>query len=365
MNEKLKVLFLTPYPIEGPSSRYRVEQYLPYLRRAGIECSIYPFVNSDCYKILYLPKRRMKKLFYFIYNMVHRLLVIPKAKDYDVIFVHLEAFPIGPPFLEWILAKLMGKPIIFDFEDAIYLKRKGPQSWLINFIKRPWKFYNNLRLSAHVLVCNKYMKELVNKYNPNATIIPTPIDTDEFTMMITPSHSNKLILGWIGSHTTLPYLLDIKKPLEKLAKKYDFVLKIVGGGKDVSMPGVEVINEKWTLENDIQSFQSLDIGLYPLPQDERAMAKTPFKTIQYMSVGKPVVASRAGAIDSIIKDGVNGFLASNEKEWFDKLSILIENLQLRKDIGIEGRKTVEEKYSVHVNAPRFFGIIQNVYKKKE
>lgn len=367
MNEKnIKVLFLTPYSTEGPSNRYRVEQYLPYLKRAGIDYSIYPFMNSDCYKILYLPRKRIKRFIYFFYNMAHRLLlIIHKAKNYDVIFIHLEAFPIGPPFLEWILAKLMRKPIVFDFEDAIYLKRKGSWRWFINFIKKPWKFYDILRLSAHVIVCNKFMKELVGKFNPNVTVIPTAIDTDKFAVK-NPSflHNNKLILGWIGSHTTLPCLLDIKKPLQRISEKYDVVLKIVGGGRDVSISGMEVINEKWTLKNDIQSFQSLDIGLYPLPQDERAMAKTPFKTIQYMSMGIPVVASRAGAIDNIIKDGVNGFLASNEEEWVEKLSILIENSDLRRTLGSAGRKTVEERYSVKVNAPKFLAVLQSVYNEK-
>lgn len=360
----MRILFLVPYPTEGPSNRYRVEQYLPYLKRAGIEYTVCPFMSSACYKILYLPKKRVKRFIYFLYNMMRRLWVVYKAKDYDIVFIHLEAFPIGSAFLEWIVAKLMCKPIIFDFEDAIYLKRKGSRSWLINFIKMPWKFYDILRLSAHVIVCNKYMKDLVIKYNPNVTVIPTAIDTDEFTVKKMPPGNNKLILGWIGSHTTLPCLLDIQKPLQKISEKYDVVLKIVGGGRNVNIPGAEVINEKWILENDVQSFQSLDIGLYPLPQDERARAKTPFKTIQYMSVGIPVVASRAGAIDDIVKDGINGFLVSSEEQWFEKLSSLIENVQLRRDLGFSGRKTVEQRYSIAVNAPKFLVIIQSVYDEK-
>ena len=280
MNESnIKALFLTPYPTEGPSYRYRVEQYIPYLKNSGLDCGIRPFMDSDFFKILYIPKKRMKKFIYFLYSAIHRFLIIYESKDYDVIFVHLEAFPVGPPFLEQIVAKLMHKPIIFDFEDAIYLKRRGPRSWLINFIKRPWKFYKILRLSTHVIVCNQYMKDLVSKYNPNVTIIPTAIDTDKFTVKSPSLRNKKLILGWIGSHTTLEYLLDIKKPLQMLSKKHNVALKIVGGHRDIDIPGMEVINEEWSLKNDIQSFQSLDIGLYPLPQDERARAKTPFKTI--------------------------------------------------------------------------------------
>jgi glycosyltransferase involved in cell wall biosynthesis len=159
--------------------------------------------------------------------------------------------------------------------------------------------------------------------------------------------------------------LGIIKPLQEISERYDVAFKVVGGGRKVIIPGAEVINEKWSLKNDVESFQSLDIGLYPLPQDERAIGKTPFKNIQYMAVGVPVVASRAGAIDSIIEDGVNGFLASNEEEWFKKLSELFEKPLLRKRLAMAGRKTVEERFSVKANAAKFLKVVQTVYKNKK
>ncbi len=128
--------------------------------------------------------------------------------------------------------------------------------------------------------------------------------------------------------------------------------------------GIKVINEKLTLEKDVENFQSLDIGVYPLPDNEWAMAKTPFKTIQYMSVGVPTVASNVGGNREIIQDGVNGFLASSEEEWIEKLSLLIEKPELRQRLGIAGRKIVEEKYSLKVNAPKFIEVLNKVYDKK-
>ena len=64
----------------------------------------------------------------------------------------------------------------------------------------------------------------------------------------------------------------------------------------------------------------------------------------------------------IIQAGVNGFLANSGEEWIEKLSLLIENPVLRKKVGLAGRKTVEERYSVKVNAPKFLNILRSVYQ---
>jgi len=63
----------------------------------------------------------------------------------------------------------------------------------------------------------------------------------------------------------------------------------------------------------------------------------------------------------IVKDGINGFLASSKKEWVEKLSLLIDNPALRKRMGLAGRQTVEGKFSVKANAPKYLDIINKVY----
>jgi len=53
-------------------------------------------------------------------------------------------------------------------------------------------------------------------------------------------------------------------------------------------------------------------------------------------------------------------LADSDEEWIEKLSQLIENEALRQKFGSLGRKTVEERYSVKVNAPKLLEILQKV-----
>ncbi len=69
--------------------------------------------------------------------------------------------------------------------------------------------------------------------------------------------------------------------------------------------------------------------------------------------------SPVGVNKTIIKTGHNGILALDEIEWFDALSSLIENAQLRRTLGENGRETVIEKYSVEANKHKYLEVFRN------
>ena len=102
-----------------------------------------------------------------------------------------------------------------------------------------------------------------------------------------------------------------------------------------------------------------------MPDNEWTRGKCGFKAILYMSMGIPSVCSPVGMNREIITDGVNGFLAAGEGQWIEKLSSLIEDPGLRRKMGLAARKTVEEKYSVKVNAPKFLKVIKEVYSQNK
>lgn len=356
--DEMKILFIEPYPIEGPSSRYRVEQYIPYLRNNGLECFVRPFVSTRFYKILYNRGCYVKKTLFFLWSAFKRFSDIFIAVNSDIIFIHLEAFPIGPPVFEY-LCKRLGKKIIYDLDDAIYMRSSSHANRFLAYLKSPSKIRKIIEISDTVITCNEYLADFARRFNKAVIPIHTSVDTEKFTVAgKTERQKEKVTIGWIGSHSTKPYLEILNDVFAELAKRYRFRLKIIGGGDGYAdIPGIEIINLKWCLEGEIGQFQSLDIGVYPLPDNEWVRGKTGFKTIQYMSVGIPCVASGVGANRRIIKDGINGFLAENKEEWVEKLSRLIDDPALRQRLGAAGRKTVEEKFSVKVNAPKYLEII--------
>ena len=352
----MKVLFWVPYPTEGASNRYRVEQFLPYLKQAGIKYTLHPFWSSAAFEVLYKEGRYLKKMCFFFKGALFRISDILGIDKYDVVFIHREAFSVGGVFLEGILSALK-KPFIFDFDDAIFLPSSSRHNSFMEKLKNPQKITKIIRLSSSVIAGNAYLADFALRYNPNVSIIPTCIDTDRYYPE-QPRHNEEVTIGWIGSVTTLNFLKILEKVFIRLSERFPQVkFKIIGG--IFSINGLSNITSiPWSMESEMEELKSFDIGIMPMPDNEWTRGKCGFKAILYMSMAIPCVCSAVGVNKEIIVDGKNGFLAETEEDWLNKLSLLIEDSHLRKRIGDEGRSAVQERYSVRANAAKFLKIIQ-------
>jgi len=78
-----------------------------------------------------------------------------------------------------------------------------------------------------------------------------------------------------------------------------------------------------------------------------------------MGLGIPAVCSAVGMNTDLIRDGENGFLASNADEWIAKLTLLLRSTELRRNLGLAGRKTVEEGFSANSQVPRVHEVFRS------
>jgi len=352
----MKVLFFIVYPEINAGSRYRVYKYLHYLEKENIEYKVCPPMSNTLFKYLYQTKNPIKKiLFYFITYLV-RIKDLTKVKDYDIIFIHQGLCYFGPPVLEYLIAKLNNN-IIYDIDDAHFAKPIFATGIAARFHDRD-RIAKLCKISKQVVVSVNYIKQYVQKYNPNVTVIPTSIDIQRYTLKnYKVKYEDSVIIGWTGTASGLIYLKDLEDVFQKLSQLYNIKLKIISS-KKIEFKEVNVINCKWSLKNEITDLQSIDIGVMPLPNTDFAKGKGGFKIIQYMGVGVPVVCSPVGVNAEIVQDGINGFLANTKEEWIEKLSLLIENESLREIIGRRGRETIKDKYTIEVNAPKFIQVIK-------
>lgn len=360
----MKVLFIVPYPFNSaPSQRLKFEQYFSHFEKVGIRCIVQPFMSEAFYKIVYKKNMYGKKIFYTLCGYARRISRMVNSIECDLIYLHLEAAPFGPPVFEYVF-KLLNKPIIYDIDDVVFLPHYSAANKLIKYIDNPRKTFSILKISSHIIVVTNYLKECALKYNKNVTFIPPTIDTDKYYVKKNYHKNGQICIGWSGSRTTSVYLSLLENVLKTLSKKYDVKIKVIGNA-DFKMYGSRNFHsQEWKLDSEVEDLHEIDIGLYPLPNKEWILGKGGLKALQYMGLGIPAVCSRIGACLEFIEDGVNGFLADTEDEWIEKLSLLIENPKLREKLGLAGRKTVEEKYSVKANVPKYLEIIQKVYHER-
>jgi glycosyltransferase involved in cell wall biosynthesis len=350
---RMQVLALSPIPEEGAGCRFRIAQYVPYLRDAGFDVTISPFYTREYFELVYQRGRYATKAVKFMALAARRYVELLGVRRYDLVFLYREAIPLGPPLLETLIAK-SGVPIVYDFDVS-------EANRAIAFLKDPGRAATIVRLSRRVVVGNAFLAEFARRHNPAVTVIPTAVDTTRFVPAERRGQSadRKLVIGWIGSPTTFRYLEALAGVLREVAATHTVTLKVSGAGQPVRFPGVDVVEEPWSMRDEVSLFNTCDLGVYPLTDDEWSKGKCGFKAIQCMACGVPVVAAAVGVNREIITDGVDSYLASSHDEWVGKLKRLLSDGALREQMAIAGRRTIEARYSLRVTAPQLAAVMSS------
>jgi glycosyltransferase involved in cell wall biosynthesis len=345
-----------------PGQRYRIEQWEPLLRNYDIEIHYEPFQSDEFSAVIHQQGRYLRKIEFAVQSFLKRLNAVDASSGYDAIYVFREASVLGPPLIEYKL-RHHRIPVVYDFDDAVWLRYISPTNGIASLLKgTPSKTRTLCRIAAHVMAGNNYLADYASQFNKNVTIVPTTIDIDKYRVI--PRDQNTVpVIGWTGSHSTLQHLDTLRGALQRLAATEKFRLRVIGA-TPYHLPGVDVENITWRSASEVVDLRPVDIGIMPLPDDPWARGKCALKALQYMALAIPTVLSPVGVNAEIVEDGRNGYLASTEDEWVQKLTTLLHAPELRNQIGAAGRRTLEENYSAQVQAPRIAGIFKSVVRPK-
>ena len=354
------MLALTKYGRLGASSRLRFLQFFAGLERSGLQVTVQPLISDAMLKTRYVQGS------YGVTGLVRayaeRWKAMMSRQDFDLLWVEKEALPWVPFWLECAL--LEGRPYVLDYDDAVFHNYdQNSRSWV------RWFYGDRLdRLmagAALVVSGNSYLAAHAHEAGaPRVEVIPTSIDLDHYPIQhvaspLRPFEEALPRIVWVGSPSTARYLDLLQEPLQTLAVRHSFVLRLIGCDA-VDIPGVQVEVMPWSETTEFDNISSCDIGVMPLLDSLWEQGKCGYKLIQYMACGLPVVASLVGVNSEIVQSGQNGFLARTSAEWVSALGELLDSQELRRVMGLAGRSSVESTYCIQKTGPRLGALLRSV-----
>ena len=199
---------------------------------------------------------------------------------------------------------------------------------------------------------NDYLYNYARQFNQNTIIIPTCINIEKDYFKIKQHRNEGINIGWTGSHSTLKYLNEWVPVINELQKEFNFNFLVIAD-KNPLLPVKNFQFIPWNADTEADDLLNIDIGVMPLPEVEWSKGKCGFKLIQYFALAIPAIASPVGVNKIIIEEEVNGFLCTTEDEWNSSLKKLLLDNDLRKKMGLAGRKKIEEQYSIKSQAAKY------------
>ncbi len=366
----MKVLALTKYSYEGPSSRYRFYNYQKCFEQQNIQLTIKPLFSKNYFD----ASNKIMKLFVVFLSYVCRMIwifrVLLNKRNYDLLLVEYELMPYFPVFFEYLFYK-RGIKYIVDYDDAIFHKYDMHSNRLIHwFLKN--KIARVIQYADTVIVCNPYLESYAKRYNTYIFRLPTVILLDRYKEEIATyqkNNDNVFVIGWIGSRTTSVYILELLPVIEKFIDKYDNIRVDLVGFDRKLLTKDEIVKYHlniidWSEEDEIGNILDFDIGIMPLHDDPWSKGKCGFKLVQYMSCKKPVIASPVGINNSLVKNGTNGFLAKSREEWLLAFETLYNDKALREKMAENNFIKVEQEYNHSMNCETYIGLIASVVNRK-
>lgn len=341
----MHLLALAKYGPRAASTRQRLLQYAPFLHRHGVEIELRPLLD-DVYLAALMRGAHAGRA-HVARAYARRLADLAQVRGHDAVWVQYELLPYLPA-IDGLLARLVGRPILYDIDDAIFHMYDAHPSRVVRYLLgsklRP------LMWQAAICLCgNEYLADYVTAAGGRAVVVPTVVDTDHFRPAL-PRAERPLTVGWIGSPSTWRYVEPLLPTLLPALAQLGARLRVVGAGPAArGIAGIDAVD--WDEAHEVAELQAMDIGLMPVPDQPWARGKCGYKLIQYMACGAPGIAAPVGVNSVIVDHGVDGFLARTPAEWVEALALLARDPDLRAQMGEKGRAKVVARYSLQSQQP--------------
>ncbi|MFA6227378.1 MAG: glycosyltransferase [Candidatus Paceibacterota bacterium] len=336
---------------------YRVDQKIQQLERTGIPYDLFNF-SEDMTSFFNVIYRYSSVIFYRVpatFDIIRAITLckdigIPTFYDIDDLIFDNKNYPDEyASYCELISKKDYSnlKTGTVYFKKAVSLCDYGIAS-TIPLLKELEKYVSKKKVFLHRNGLSSEMIDLVNhpKIEHDSTVrifygSGTKANKDDFEKLcgkalkkLFDKYGNKIQLTIVG-YTKIPPIL----------KKYKNKIKIL-----------DVIPE---IETYLSFLRDFDINMAMLRPSTFSSCKSEIKWMEAGMFGIPSVVSATENYKDIIKDGIDGFIVSNDEEWFNALDRLISNKSLRVSVGNRAKERILNEYGLKNLSRNLRKIISN------
>jgi glycosyltransferase involved in cell wall biosynthesis len=347
----LRVEAQTAYPLMVPSARVRLASFVPWLSGHGVDLAYRPTLTEGEYLAIASEVSAARKA--LIAARATLRAALRRSEPGDLLLVHrlrtaLPLLRVDPP------ARLD----VYDLDDALFEGSTGAANRSFGWVKQEARrSVEAMRRARLVIAGNAYLADHARRYATTVAVVPSCVDTDAQRVREHVSRE-EVVVGWIGSPSTGPYLTSVIPAFEQLrADGVGMRLVVVGADTGRREPWIE--HRPWSLAREREDLAGFDIGLMPTPDDPWTRGKCGYKLLQYYSAGVPAVASPVGVAAAMVRDG-GSLAASSIAEWKAGVAELAADAGARRQRGGQARSYAEAHYSYRRWAPELADLLRSV-----
>jgi len=292
------------------------------------------------------------------------------CKEADIIHAHdLEMLPVG-----LYLARKLAVPVIFDAHEPTYF---ADAQRLRNIAIFAGRLGEQLlaRKAAAVLVTTSYQ---LQKYSAlglsNAVAVPNYPERWLLEAQMPQCDTDNITIGRIGAMPPDAGIEELLAAAELLRPEFPQLHVFLAGSVFPGyLPRLEekinscqvrstFIPQAYDYQDLPQYYRKLDICVMPQKPTSWFQHITPVKFFEAMAFGKPVVTTDIGDIGGIVAQERCGTIIAEvtAEDIAEALRPLLEDFQLRRQMGTNAREAVEERYNWDVATSRLYEVYQEL-----
>jgi len=297
----------------------------------------------------------------------------------------------------------MGKVVVIDYDDLVYscspfnpayrtlgiknvkikdvdgieqdLWKDGVRGFSIKDNYCRFRSQKDLfKITDGITVTNEYLKAKYVEENPELgltnkiNVSPNSIDFNLFKPF-PKKDTGRIRIGWIASASHLNEIWMVKDIFQKLFEKHGNKIKFIllGDVRELTLKfGLEKMEFHPFIDLSVYPLKvaslNLDIGISPLVDDEFNAAKSQLKWSEYSAMKVPCVCADMQPY-GCVEEGITGYKAKTIDEYVDKISLLIENKELREKIGQNAFDKNYQDFNLEKNAVNLVKIYEDFYSR--